>query len=846
MALRVPLKWLSDYVDMDLAPHDLAERLTLAGLEVETVETLGAQWHPELMRVGEVRRIEAHPNADRLCLATVEFGGEAPLTVVTGAPNLLQYRETPLPEPPLKVPLALAGAELIDGHAGDGRKLKLKAGKIRGVVSEGMVCSERELGLSDEHEGILILPGDAPTGAPLADYLGDTVLEFDIKGGFAHLMCVYGVARETAALTGKSLRDSVLATGRDKITGGGAETDFIRLEITDPDLCGRYTATLIEGIIVRPSPFWLQQRLIHAGLRPINAVVDATNYVMLELGQPLHAFDHATLRPEGGGGFGGGNGGGKGGVPLIRVRPAHDGEKMRTLDGVERTFDGRMLLITDGGGPVGLGGVMGGLNSEITGDTTSVLLESANFDFLNTRRTSQLLKLRSEASDRFGKRLDPGLALTANLRCAFLIAELCGGSVRPQYADLFPRPREPTTIDLEPDFVERLLGIRMERGEMARILEALEFTVTGTAEEGVPLRVTAPSHRMDISIPADLVEEIGRIHGYDRMPHTLIGDEMPPQKRNRPLDGAERIRDLLTGSGLDEIITYSMISLSDEAKLHPEGGAVDEAAYLALQNPLSAEKTHLRRRLLAEALNTVRNNLRFTRRVTVFELGAVFHPQAGSLLPDEPLRLCALLTGPREPASWLAGAEPPGFDFYDVKGVAEALLAGLEVEQVTWEPGDEEAYHPGRSARVLAGGELLGTVGELHPRVAAAFDLPPQPVCALELDAGALLRHWRDDRQMEALSSHPPIYEDLAFVVAEDVPAEQVRALIAQTGRPLVREVALFDLYRGEQAGPGRKSLAYALTYQADDRTLTDGEVAKVRGRIVKRLKKELDAELRG
>ena len=839
MALRVPLKWLSDYVDIDLAPQDLAERLTLAGLEVESVETLGAQWHPELMRVGEVRRIEPHPNADRLCLAEVEFGGEAPLTVVTGAPNLLLYREAPLPEAPLKVPFARVGAELIDGHAGDGRKLKLKAGKIRGVISEGMVCSERELGLSDEHEGILILPGDAPTGAPLVDYLGDTVLEFDIKGGFAHLMCVYGVARETAALTGKILRSGVLDTGRDKMTDGGAETDFIRLEITDPDLCGRYTATLIEGIIVRPSPFWLQQRLIHAGLRPINAVVDATNYVMLELGQPLHAFDHATLRPED---AGGGKEGGKRGVPLIRVRPAHAGEKMRTLDDVERTFDDRMVLITTGGGPVGLGGVMGGLNSEITDDTTSVLLESANFDFLNTRRTSQLLKLRSEASDRFGKRLDPGLALTANLRCAFLIAELCGGSVRPQYADLFPRPREPTTLDLDPAFVERLLGIGMESGEMVRILEALEFSV----EDGDPLRVTVPSHRMDISIPADLVEEIGRIHGYDRMPHTLIRDELPPQKRNRPLDGAERIRDLLTGSGLDEIITYSMISLTDEARLNPGGEAANGPDYLALKNPLSAERTHLRRRLLAEGLNTLRNNLRFTRRVMVFELGAVFHPKSGNLLPDEPLRLCALLTGPREPASWLAGAEPPGFDFYDVKGLAEGLLAGLGVEQVTWEPGEQPAYHPGRFAHVLAGGETLGMVGELHPRVAAAFDLPPQPICALELDADALLRHWRDDRQMDGLSSHPPIYEDLAFVVAEAVPAEQVRALIAQTGQPLVREVALFDLYRGEQAGAGRKSLAYALTYQADDRTLTDGEVAKVRGRIIKRLNKELDAELRG
>jgi len=830
MALRVPIKWLQDYVDIDLTPQELAERLTVAGLEVESVTGIGAEWGREAVVVGAIEKVLPHPNADRLCLVQVAYGKPEPLTVVTGAPNMLRYLSEPLPSPAPRVPFAMVGAELIDGHASDGRKLKLKAGNIRGVRSEGMVCSEKELGLSEEHEGILILPDDAPVGAPLVEYLGDAVLEFDIKGGFAHLMCIYGIARETAAILGGTLRDDVLRAARPDGLKPSNEPPYLKLEVTDAAMCPRYTVTLIEGITVQPSPFWLQQRLLRAGMRPINAVVDATNYVMLELGQPTHAFDYKTLRPEK-----------KGQPPLIRVRPAHPREKMHTLDGVERTFDDRMLLITDGGGPVGIAGVMGGLESEITDGTTTVLLESANFEFLNTRRTSQLLKLRTEASDRFGKRLDPELALQGGLRCAHLIAELCGGTVHTVVGDLYPDLRTQAPIELRPDFVTRLLGVEVPGEEILRILRALEFQVEGSD----PLVVTPPSHRMDVSIAADLVEDVGRIHGYDRMPHTLIGDEMPPQERNLRLEGTELMRDVLTGCGLDEIITYSMISLEDERRLHPDRAPVDESTYLRVQNPLSAERAHLRRRLLAEGLNTTRANLRFGRRVAIFEVGAAFWPQPGAVLPDEPARLCVLLTGPRDPASWLDGAEPAGFDFFDVKGLVETLLERLEVPEATWDYGADAAYHPGRSAVLKIGGAVVGQLGELHPRVVDAFGLPAQPVCAAELDVGALLHQWREDRQMTVLSSHPPVYEDLAFVVAETVPAEQVRALIAETGRPLVRDVALFDLYRGDQVGPGRKSLAYALTYQADDRTLTDDEVAKVRTRIVKRLTKELEAQLR-
>jgi phenylalanyl-tRNA synthetase beta chain len=827
MALRVPINWLQDYVEPELAPAELAERLTLAGLEVESITAIGEEWDPEKVVVGRVTEVAPHPNADRLCLVSVDYGKEAPLTVVTGAPNLLRYLDEGLPEAPLMVPFAMVGAELIDGHSSDHRKLKLKAGNIRGVRSEGMVCSELELGLSEDHEGILILPEDAPLGAPLADYLGDHVLEFDIKGGFAHLMSVYGVAREAGVLTGKPLK-------REVQDGEGEPTptpSYLDLEIADPDLCSRYVALLIEGITVCPSPFWMSQRLLRAGVRPINAVVDVTNYVMLELGQPLHAFDYGVLRPEG-----------RGKQPLIRVRRAAPAERMRTLDGVERIFDDQMLLITDGGGPVGIAGVMGGEESEITEGTSAVLLESANFEFLNVRRTSQLLRLRTEASDRFGKRLDPELCLRAALRAAHLIAEICGGTVHAEWGDLYPRRPAREPIALEVDFVTRLLGVEVARAEIVRILEQLEFEVTGDEV----LQVTPPSHRMDVRMAADLVEEVGRIHGYDRMPATLIRDALPPQVRNASLDGTECVRDLLTGCGLDEIITYSLISLEDEAKLNPEGGGLDERDYLAVRNPLAADRAHLRRSLLPEGLNTLRANLRFASRVTVFEVGGVFLPEPGRELPREPLRLCALLTGARDAETWGNGGDGPPFDFYDVKGVAETLLTGLEIEGVTWERGAPPAYHPGRSARMVVAGETVGQLGELHPRMIAAFGLPARPVCALECDLEALLKFWNENKQMEPISQQPPVYEDLAFVVDEALPAEQMRAMIAQTGKPLLKSVRLFDLYQGDQIGAGKKSLAYALTYQAEERTLTDAEVAKVRNKIVRRVEKELGAELRG
>jgi len=846
--MKVPLSWLKDYVDITVSVEELAERLTLAGLEVETIEYVGlpgAQlpWDPEKIVVGEIHEVRPHPNADRLVVADVEYGGSEPEVIVTGAPSLLAYRNQS--DLHLKVAFAMEGVSLYDGHAEGQRVVKLKRTKIRGFPSRAMVCSEKELGLSDEHEDIIYLPDDAPVGTSLVDYMGDALLEFDIKGPFGHLQSVIGVARETAALLDVPLRRDVLQVLEHHPAELTSTADFIELEIADPDLCPRYSAAFIQGVKVGPSPFWMQMRLRHAGMRPINNIVDVTNYVMLEMGQPLHAFDYRVLRARPGED-----------LPAIIVRRAHPGEEMKTLDGELRVFDEEMLLITDGGGPVAVAGVMGGLDSEVAEGTTEVLLEAANFHFLNVRRTSRMLGLMTDASQRFGRRVDPELTVKAAARAAHLMVELGGGTVVPVIGDVYPGHQPQRVIELDPAYVARILGVEVTTQEIVRILSSLEFQVSrsggsGSAESAKPatarsetLNVVIPSHRLDVTRPVHLVEEVGRIWGYDRFPTTLLRDELPPQRANLRLEGAERVRDLLVGCGLDEVITYSMVSLEEEGKLRPEGPPPDPDDYLRVRNPLSTERAHLRRTLLPSLLRTTRDNLRFVDRVGIFEISAVFLPEAGQTLPDEPRRLGIVMTGPRDSQSWLEGQDRATMGFYDLKGVVELLLTRLGLDG-TFEPGEHPAFHPGRCGQIQVGGRDVGVMGELHPVVREAFELPVQPVCALEFDLDGLLETWGAPRRVASISAHPPVFEDLAVVVGEDVPAVRVRDLIAQTGAPLVRSVVLFDVYRGEQVGAGQKSLAYRLTYQADDRTLTDRAVSKLRTKIVHRLERETGATLR-
>ncbi len=836
--MKVPLSWLKDFVAITLSLDRLTERLTLAGLEVESVTQIGELWDRDKIFVGQILEVSRHPEADRLVLARVEYGTGHPMTVVTGAPNLYPFVGQDLAGHGPKVAFALAGARLIDGHSQERRVVRLKPGKIRGIPSEAMCCSEKELDLGDSHEGVILLPDDAPVGMPLLDYMGDTVLEFDIKGPFGHLQSVYGIARETAALTGQPLRNDAMTILERRPVRIVPDPDFAAIVIKDPDLCPRYSAALIEGVTVGPSPLWMQQRLQRAGQRPINNVVDITNYVMLELGQPLHAFDYDLLRARAGGGR-----------PTIIMRRAHSGEHLTTLDGVDRALDPEMLMITDTAGTIAVGGVMGGADTEVNDGTTNVLLEAANFNFLSIRRTTALLKLGSEAGSRFGKGVDPELTVKALARAGQLLEELAGGAVRPVYGDCYPGRPTPRDLTLDPAYVDRLLGIEIPVEEQIRILRSLEFAVTEDGADAGRLRVTVPSHRLDVSIPADLAEEIGRVYGYDRLPLTLLQDELPPQRRNIVLEGEETVRDILVGAGLDEVITYSMVDVADEARLTPgeRGGAPAPGpqSHVTVLNPLSADRAHLRRTLLPGLLNTARANLRFLDRVTIFEIGRVYIPRPGETLPAEPRRLGALLVGPREADTWLPHDTGP-LGFFDLKGIAEELIARLALPAATWQRGEHPALHPGRTARLLLDGAEAGILGELHPLVRAAFDLPDMPVVVMELDLDALLARWGGARPMTELSTQPAVYEDLALIVDEGTPAAQVAELIRQAGGRLLVDVRLFDVYRGQPIPPGKVSLAYALTFQAPDRTLTDEDTKKLRGKIVARLERELGATLRG
>jgi phenylalanyl-tRNA synthetase beta chain len=835
--MRVPVSWLKDYVNIGVPLNDLAERLTLAGLEVETIEYIGLPeaelpWDPERIVVGELRAVRRHPNADRLVLAEVVYGGPESEVVVTGAPSLLELvGEDNLH---LKVAFAMEGSQLYDGHAEGEQVVTLRQAKIRGVHSRAMVCSEKELGLSEEQVDILYLPDDAPIGTPLAEYMGDAVLEFDIKGPFAHLNSVVGIAREAAALLNVPLKRDALEVLKRHPAELVSDPDFLALDIVDPDLCPRYSAAFIAGVEIKPSPFWMQLRLRRAGVRPISNVVDVTNYVMLELGQPLHAFDYHLLRPRPGEDR-----------PAIIVRRAQPGEQMKTLDGELRTFDDEMLLITDGGGPVAVAGVMGGQESEVSENTTVVLLESANFDYLNVRRTSRMLGMNTDASQRFGRRVDPELTAKASARAAHLMADLAGGEVAPVIGDLYPGREPPRVLAFDPDYAGRILGVHIPAEEIVRTLTSLEFDVSTPAGEMGALKVTVPSHRRDVTRSIDLVEEVGRIWGYDRFPTMLMRDELPPQRDNPRLAGAELVRDLLVGCGLDEVITYSLVSLEEEGKLHPGEPSPPPNAYLQLLNPLSSAQDMLRQTLLPSLFRTARENLRFLDRVAIFEIGRVYRPVEGQELPEEPRRLAIAMTGPREGRSWLEGQDRSFIDFFDLKGVVESLVARLRLDGA-FKPDEHDGFHPGRCARVIVNGEDVGVMGEVHPLVREAFGLPEQTICALEFDLDALLAPWGAPREMIPLSTHPPVYEDLALVVDEDIPAVRVRTLIASAGMPLLRSVALFDVYRGAQVGAGKKSLAYRLTYQAEDRTLTDKEVADLRSVIVQRLEAALGAALRG
>ncbi len=800
--MRVPLKWLSEYVDLTLDPKQLAERLTMAGAEVSQIITTAGEW--DGVSVGEVVDVSQHPNADRLVLATVDLGGERH-TVVCGAPNVAVGQ---------KVPFARTGAHLIDGRTG--KTTVLKPAVIRGVESAGMVCSEKELGLSDYHEGIMVLADDAPVGAPISTYLGDVIFDMDITPNRPDLLSIVGVAHEAAALSDGSVRDpSVQYTAAAKPIKGRAG-----VEIADPDLCPRYVAALIEGIKMGESPSWMQERLVAAGLRPINNIVDITNYVMLELGQPLHAFDFKRLR-EG----------------QIIVRRARPNETLLLLDGREQKLSPDMLVIADAEAAVALAGVMGGVESEIDQNTTTVLLESANFHGPNIRRTAAAVKVRTDASLRFEKGLSPQLPPVAAQRAVKLMVELCGGKAAAGLIDVYPKREKDVRVTLSQRRLHTLLGMELPVKRVRQLLSSLGFSCRWAPPDSYVVRV--PYWRTDVSIADDVVEEIARIVGYDQLPTTRLRGEFPPVWPQPRRDLRNNVADILVAAGMQEVVTYSLTSLEALAKvLAPEELSSD--ALLRVANPMSRDQEYARTSLRASLLQALADNVMHRDDLTaLFETARVYLPRPDDL-PNEVETVAAVISG-RPPGRWgEPSGEPAGL--YEAKSYLDLLFRRLGVS-AQYDEVTDYAFLPGRTAAVAVDGQRIGLVGQVHPRVVSQFGLEA-PVAMFELDLDALLPHVKEVRHYQPVAPYPSLEEDLAVVVESDVPAAQVQGIIQQSS--LVRSVRLFDVYSGSQVPAGKKSLAFSVSYQAADHTLTDEEVRRQREHIVARLGQELGAVLRG
>lgn len=855
--MKTPVSWLKDFVDINIPIEELARILTVSGLEVEEIHYIGWElpkenkygfkingiaWDKEKIVVAEIRNVGAHPNADRLTLCEL-FDGQQVHTVLTGAPNLIPFKGQAL-EKPIKVAYAKEGATLYDGHAEGHVLTTLKRTKIRGVESYSMVCSEYELGISDDHDGVIFLDDDAPVGAALADYLGDAVLEISILPNNARNANILGLAREVAALTRQELRKPTVDGGAQTVDGGPLTVEkgtvnglrsTVKINITDPSLNPRFTAALIRDVQIKPSPYWVQRRLKAAGMRPISNIVDATNYTMLEIGEPLHAFDYDILASRA-------VSTGSTTAPItITTRAAQPGEKIKTLDGVERTLSATNVLVCDEVGPLSMAGVMGGAESEVSGTTTNILLEAAAWNFINIRKTANAHNLNSEASYRFSRGVHPGLADEGLKRCLYWMAAWSGGTIVPGIVDEYPAPPANAVVDITENDIRRALGIIIPLTEAAALLRRLEFNCS---IDGHLLHIITPPFRMDIGEDmigiADIMEEVARLYGFDKIPETRMADPLPPQRSNPSLEAENRIRDILVALGMQEVITHRMSSPEIEGRLFGAGMNTNE--YVKLANPITPEKRVMRRSLLAAVLNVVERNARLSETLTMFEVGPIFIKQ-GNDLPLEPRRLALAISGRREETAWDSKTSQK-LDFYDIKGIVEALMDALNLK-VTYAPVTlHPAFHPGKCASVSVDGKTLGVFGELHPLVQENYNFAA-PVSAADFDLEAVILAARASFDVRPISEFPPVLEDIAVVVDESLPAERVAALIKQTGGKTLAAVRLFDVFRSEQIGEGKKSLAYSLTYQSFEGTLTDKDAAQIRNKIIKRLEQEVGAKLR-
>lgn len=826
--MRVSMKWLKELVEIDLAPAELADKLDMTGTAVEGIETIGADLDGVV--VGQILTKERHPDADTLWVTSVDVGGAEPLGIVCGAQNF---------EAGDKVPVAVVGTTLPNG-------ITIKKAKLRGVVSEGMNCSATELGVGGDASGLLILPADAPVGVPFAQYWGtaDTVLELEITPNRPDCLSVAGIAREIGAVTG---REAAMPASSPEETGEPV-AQSVRVTIEDAELCSRYTARLIRGVKIGPSPEWMVEKLIACGQRPVNNIVDITNYVMFELGQPLHAFDAATIARDGEG------------RSHIIVRRAREGERLTTLDGQERALTPDMLLITDPSGPIALAGVMGGETTEVSDATVDILLESACFDTVCTSRTSRSLGLISEASMRFERGVDPNGCVAACDRAAQLMAEIAGGTVAPGIVDEYPRPVAPRELTLRVAKLNAILGTSLDSEEVEEILRRLGLAVTpanGAAPDGQVLAVSVPTFRPDIEREIDLVEEVVRVWGMERVEPTLPGGRARVGRLTDEQRWRERIGATLRAAGLNETMTYSFSDPGDLEKMRfelPSGEMLVE-----LLNPMSEEQAVMRRTLLPGLLRSVSyNQRRAVDDVHLYEMGTVFVTEAGREQPRESVAVAGVMAGRWSATAWHdprpgkdakgdpdASLRAPELNFFDGKGVIEAIMLDLGITK--WKLRAEEFawLQPGRSAEVIVGGQVAGWIGEVHPQVAAAFDAEA-PVVAFELAADVLVRSAVAVRPYRDIPRLPAVELDVALVVDEAVTNERVEQAIVSAGGKLLESVRLFDVYRGAGIPEGKKSLAYALTYRAPDRTLTDEDVRPAHEKLLRKVAGAVGAELRG
>ncbi|MBN1049156.1 phenylalanine--tRNA ligase subunit beta [Clostridium botulinum] len=790
--MKVPFSWLQDYVDINVSPKELGDKLTLTGSQLEELIIQGDVI--DKVVTGKITEIEKHPDADKLSICQVDIGTET-IQIVTAATNMKEQDV---------VPVALHGSTLADGT-------KIKKGKLRGVPSNGMFCSEEELGIAGDEpvHGLMILPTDTKLGVELKELLklNKAILDFEITSNRPDCLSIVGMARETAA----ALRTTYKMPNLEyKVSGNGNVESELNVEVKN-DLCLRYMARKVKNVKVKPSPGWMQERLLEAGIRPIDNIVDITNFVMLELGQPMHAYDAREISTN-----------------KIVVERAKNGEKFTTLDEVERELDDSMLCIKDDNKIVGLAGIMGGLNSEIKEDTTEVIFESANFDGTNIRVNSKKLNLRSEASGRFEKDIDPNLAKLAIDRACALICELGAGEVIEGTIDIYNKKKEEGKVIVDSNWVNKFLGTNLSKEEMKKCLDSVDLF---TEIDGDNLNVTAPTFRIDIAIKEDIAEEIARIHGYDVIPATIfsVATSREPKYRKRLLD--DKVVMLATGSGLNQSISYSFVSPKVFDKINvPEDSELRNV--VKIKNPLGEDYSVMRTTTIPSMMECLgRNYSRNNDYVRLFEMAKIYiKNEDETKIPTERNILTIGMYG--------------DCDYLDLKGAVENIVEGLGIKNSKYERESENvSYHPGKTAKLVIGKNVVGTLGEVHLDVTENYGIDV-PCFIAELNLDALYESADMDRKYKALPKFPAVTRDIALLVEDSILVQEIEECIRKAGGNLVEKVQLFDIYKGKQIPDGKKSIAYAIAYRAD-KTLTDKEVNKVHDKILRSLEYKLGATLR-